>query len=250
MALQNSIQRQQLPDKPVEYEVNGANVKLSPSIVRNYLTSGDGRIDDKEVAMFINLCRYQGLNPFIRDAYLIKYGNEPATIVTSKDAILKRAARCEQYAGHQAGVIVQTADGKIDYRTGAFTLPGEALVGGWARTYVKGNDVPIESAVSFEEYAGRKRDGTLNKMWASKPGTMIRKVALTTSLREAFPEQLQGMYASEEFGASEATTPVSVPDQPMQPRQPEQVVVQQEPEEIPEMIEPEQLPMDELEGVF
>lgn len=253
MALQNSIQRQRLPEKAVTYEVNGAQVKLSPAIVRNYLTNGDGRVSDQEVAMFINLCRYQGLNPLIKDAYLIKYGNQPATIVTSKDAIMKRAMRNERYAGHQAGVIVQTKDGTIDYRTGAFSLPGEVLIGGWARTYVKGFDVPIEVAVSFEEYAGRKRDGSLNSMWASKPGVMIRKVALTASLREAFPEQLQGMYASEEVGSDVDDTmvaPVNVPDQPMQPRQPEQVVVQQEPEDIPEMIEPEQTPMDELEGVF
>ena len=253
MALQNNIAPQQMRDKAVTYEVNGAQVRLSPSIVRNYLTNGDGRVSDQEVAMFINLCKYQGLNPLIKDAYLIKYGNQAATIVTSKDAIMKRAMRNERYAGHQAGVIVQTQNGNLDYRTGAFTLPGEVLVGGWARTYVKGFDVPIEVAVSFEEYAGRKRDGSLNSMWASKPGVMIRKVALTASLREAFPEQLQGMYASEEVGSDVDDTmvaPVNVPDQPMQPRQPE-VVVHQEPEEIqPEIIKLEQDPMDELSEIF
>ena len=250
MAVQNSLARQQMPDKAVSYEVNGAQVRLSPSIVRNYLTNGDGRVTDQEVAMFINLCKYQGLNPLIKDAYLIKYpGNQPATIVTSKDAIMKRAMRDERYAGHQAGVIVQTKDGTLDYRTGAFTLPRETLVGGWARTYVKGFDVPIEVAVSFEEYAGRKNDGSLNKMWSSKPGVMIRKVALTTSLREAFPEQLQGMYASEEVGSDVDDSMVQPVEIPEQPRQPEAVVVQ-EPEEMPEMIEPEQMPMDDLEGVF
>lgn len=259
MALQNSIANRQLPEKKVvEYQVNGANVRLSPNIVRNYLTNGDGDVTDQEVAMFINLCKYQGLNPLIKDAYLIKYGNQAATIVTSKDAIMKRAMRNEKYAGHQAGVIVLNKDtGEMEYRTGAFTLPGEHLIGGWARTYVKGYDVPIESAVSFDEYAGRKNDGSLNKMWASKPGVMIRKVALVTSLREAFPEQLQGMHASEEFGEIEDTTPVEIPAQQVQPRQPEPevVVMQQEPEELPD-IEPEITPelqqttMDELEGLF
>ena len=267
MAVQNNLVRQQMPDKAVSYEVNGATVRLSPSIVRNYLTNGDGRVTDQEVAMFINLCRYQGLNPLIKDAYLIKYGNQAATIVTSKDAIMKRAMRNEKYAGHQAGVIVQTQSGTLDYRTGAFTLPGEVLVGGWARTYVKGFDVPIEVAVSFEEYAGRKKDGSLNSMWASKPGVMIRKVALTASLREAFPEQLQGMYASEEFGEVDDTTPVEIPDQPRQP----EVVAQEPPaqeiltETRPEDIQTsptgrplpdwgttvsQQTAMDELEGVF
>ena len=71
----------QMKDKTVEYEVNGSQVRLSPSIVRNYLVNGDGRVTDGEVAMFINLCRYQRLNPLIRDAYLIKFGSQPATIV-------------------------------------------------------------------------------------------------------------------------------------------------------------------------
>lgn len=260
MALQNTIANRQLPEKKVvEYQVNGANVRLSPNIVRNYLTNGDGDVTDQEVAMFINLCKYQGLNPLIKDAYLIKYGTQPATIVTSKDAIMKRAMRNEKYAGHQAGVIVLHKEtGEMEYRTGAFTLSGEILIGGWARTYVKGYDVPIESAVSFEEYAGRKRDGSLNAMWATKPGVMIRKVALVTSLREAFPEQLQGMHASEEFGEVEDTTPVEIPAQQMQPSrqpEPEVVVMQQDPEEELPDVEPEtpelqQTTMDELEGLF
>ena len=169
MALQNSIapQRAQLPtNRAVEFQVNGANVKLSPKIVRDYLTNGDGEVTDQEVAMFINLCRYQKLNPLIKDAYLIKYGRQPATIVTSKDAIMKRAMRNPRYAGHQAGIIVLKPDtGELEYRTGAFQLPGEQLVGGWARTYIEGYTVPIETAVSFEEYAGRKKDGSLNTMW-------------------------------------------------------------------------------------
>ena len=39
-------------------------------------------------------------------------------------------------------------------------------------------------------------------MWRKKPGVMIRKVAMVTSLREAFPEDLGGLYASEEVGES------------------------------------------------
>lgn len=255
MAVNNSLAtRRPMADKAVEYQVNGATVRLSPSIVRNYLTNGDGRVSDQEVAMFINLCRYQGLNPLIKDAYLIKYGNQAATIVTSKDAISKRAMRNPNYAGHQAGVIVMDQKtGELDYRTGAFTLPNETLIGGWAKTYVKGYEVPIEVAVSFNEYAGRKKDGSLNSMWASKPGVMIRKVALVASLREAFPEELQGMYASEEVNTDIDDTmvaPVEIPDQQEQAPQ-----IAPEPEREPGPIridtpEAAQAVMDDLKGVF
>lgn len=254
MAVQNSIAKRPgaMPDKSVEYSVNGSTVRLSPSIVRNYLTNGNGNVTDQEVAMFINLCKYQGLNPLIKDAYLIKYGNQAATIVTSKDAIMKRAMRNPNYAGHQAGVIVRREDGKLDYRAGAFTMQGEELVGGWAKTYVKGYDVPIEMAVSFEEYVGRKSDGTINSMWKTKPGMMIRKVALAASLREAFPEDLQGMYASEEMNADVDDTmgmPVELPEQPVQMPEPE---IEEAPWEPPEEAEPEaeQATMDDVEGMF
>lgn len=238
MAVTNSIAaRKPMADRAIEYQVNGANVRLSPSIVRNYLTNGNGAVTDQEVAMFINLCKYQGLNPLIKDAYLIKYGDQPATIVTSKDAIMKRAMRNPKYAGHQAGVIVLKEDGDLDYRTGAFLLPNEKLIGGWAKTYISGYTVPIETAVSFNEYAGRKKDGSLNTMWASKPGVMIRKVALVASLREAFPDELQGMYASEEV--AEEPTMAQVP----------QIQTPAAPEPQPEP-EPQHESADDLQGVF
>lgn len=260
MALQNSIaQRAQLPaNKAVEFEVNGANVRISPKIVRDYLTNGNGAVSDQEVAMFINLCKYQKLNPLVKDAYLIKYGNQPATIITSKDAIMKRAMRNPRYAGHQAGIIVQKPDGTLEYRTGAFKLQGERLIGGWARTYIEGYQVPIESAVAFEEYAGRKKDGSLNTMWTEKPGVMIRKVALVTSLREAFPDELQGMYASEEMNTGIDDTMVPQPDIPPelapdrdpQPEPEEAEVIDASEIPEPEGPQPEPPTMDGLEGIF
>lgn len=264
MALANSIAPRQnaIDSKEVVYKVNGADVRLTPGMVKNYLTNGDGTVTDQEVAMFINLCKYQGLNPLIKDAYLIKYGNsKPATIVTSKDAIMKRAMKNPRYAGHTAGVvIVKGADAPPEYRVGALVLPGEYLVGGWAKTFIQGYSVPIETVVSFEEYAGKTKEGKLNPMWASKPGTMIRKVALVASLREAFPDDLQGMYASEEVNAQiddTMVTPVEYPDRPEETKD-HQIVTTGMPPELPEMdpeqqsftINAESIGAEDLEGVF
>ena len=67
-------------------------MELSPQIVRDYLVSGDKeRVSMQEIVMFINLCKFNGLNPWLREAYCIKYGNEPATMVTGKEAFEKRA---------------------------------------------------------------------------------------------------------------------------------------------------------------
>ena len=63
------------------YKVNGEEVQLSIPMIKKYLVSGNGNITDQEAMMFLSLCRFQKLNPFVRDAYCIKYGNsDPATL--------------------------------------------------------------------------------------------------------------------------------------------------------------------------
>lgn len=220
MAVKNSLTKQQkFNSSIIEYESNGTMVKISPSIVRDYLTNGNGAVTDQEVVMFMNLCKAQRLNPFLREAHLIKYGSQPASIVTGKEVFTKRARRAKDYAGQQAGVVVLKEGGTLENRIGSLVLKDEELVGGWAKVFVKGYDAPVEITVSFSEYVGLKGDGTVNAQWSKKPGTMIRKVALVQALREAFPEELQGMYASEEVGVDDVDapeSPVEVLDEPEQ----------------------------------
>lgn len=203
MAIKNQLAQAKKNPMEITFKAGEEDVKLSPSIVKNYLVSGDvERVTTQEIVMFMNLCKFQHLNPFLREAYLIKYGSQPATIVTGKAALEKRAARCEAYAGFEAGVVV-TDGSSLEYRPGALVLEGEQLVGGWADVYVKGYERPVRAVVSLEEYIGRKKDGSVNGQWASKPATMIRKVAKIQALREAFPEDFQGMYSAEEMNVSD-----------------------------------------------
>jgi phage recombination protein Bet len=205
MAVSNSLVKSQDDRMTVKYDVNGQEIKLSPAIIKKYLVSGEGKVSDEEVMMFLTLCKYQKLNPFLREAYLIKYGNESATIVTGKEVFTKRANRNESYDGHEAGIIVLSKDGQPVERAGTFKLKNEEIVGGWATVHIKNHKVPIKISVSFEEYVGRKKDGSINAQWTKKPATMIRKVALVQALREAFPEDLQGLYAAEERDIDENT---------------------------------------------
>ena len=154
----------------------------------------------QEVAMFINLCKYSGLNPWLKEAYCIKYGNEPATMVTGKDAFTKRADREPAFDGMQAGIIVTNSDDEIIYRDGAAKLPDEKVIGGWAEVFRKDRSHSTRIEVGFDEYAMKKKDGTLNQQWRTKPATMIRKVAMVQALREAFPQTFGGMLAAEELG--------------------------------------------------
>ena len=177
----------------VKYQtLTGQEVKLSPAIVKKYLVNGEGKITDQEVMMFMALCRYQNLNPFLREAYLIKYGTEKATIVVGKETFLKRAVKNPKYRGHETGI---DDEGKV----------------AWAKVYVEGYVVPICCEVDFEEYVGRKRDGSINRMWKEKGRTMLKKVALVQALREAFPEDFGGMYSPEEINHVQ-----ELPDRPIE----------------------------------
>ncbi len=151
-----------------------------------------------EVVMFLELCKAQNLNPFIREAYLIKYGNYPASIVVGKETFTKRAERHIEFDGFDAGIVLANEAGGLDYRTGSLLTKEEDLAGGYAEVYRKDKKHPFRCEVSFTEYATKDNKGNLTKNWREKPATMIRKVALVQALREAFPNELGGMYTQEE----------------------------------------------------
>lgn len=215
MTVQNSLARKS-NESVTTFTVGNDTVTLSPSIVRNYLTNGNGAVTDQEVNYFVHLCRGQGLNPFLKEIYLIKFGQQPATFVVSKEAFLKRAEANPQYDGSESGIIVLNKDGELIERKGGFFLKdSEQVVGGWAKVYRKDRKYPSDVQVTFEEYAGRTKDGNLNSNWANRPATMIKKVALVQALREAFPNDLNNLYTEEEQGDIQMpmvdTTPIEQP---------------------------------------
>ena len=176
----------------VKYEIDGQEIKLTPSIVQE--------ITMPEFKLFTELCKVRKLNPFLREAYLIKYSEkQPASIVVGKDAILKRAVLNEQYDGMTSGIIVTNENMEVIERKGTFKLPGETLVGGWAEVFRKDWKNSIYCSVSLEESIQKKDDGTPNSNWTKQPATMIEKVAKVRALREAFVEDLAGMYEAEEM---------------------------------------------------
>lgn len=186
----------------VVYEVDGNEIKLTPSIVQNYIVGTDARITMQEFKFFTELCKARKLNPFLKEAYCIKYGNQPAQIVVGKDVALKIAIANPNYNGMESGIIVLDESGAVIERKGTFRLQSEQLVGGWAKVYRKNWEHPTYCSVSFDEVAQRKRDGSLNQNWGGKGATMIEKVAKVRALRETFISDLGGMYEAEEFGES------------------------------------------------
>lgn len=191
----------QVSDKDVvTYEVAGQEVKLSYSIVRKYLTKGNADVTDQELVQFISVCKFNKLNPFLNEAYLIKFksarGDGNAQMVVSKEAFLKRAEAREQYDGIESGIIVLRGDNVVELE-GCFRQAKDVLLGGWAKVYRKDRRIPTVSKVNLSEYDKG------NSIWNEKKATMINKIAKVQALREAFPSQLGAMYAKEETTALE-----------------------------------------------
>ena len=173
------------------YEVAGQSVTLTADVVRSKLGRG-GVLDDKDIFNFVTLCKYNNLNPFLNEAYPVKYGSEPAQMIVSKEAVMKRAEANPHYRGFRAGVIVNRG-GEILETEGEFYLPTDTLLGGWAEVKRDDRDFPVMSRVCLSEYDQKR------SIWNSKKATMIKKVALVHALREAFPAQIGAMYISEEM---------------------------------------------------
>lgn len=184
----------------VTFQANGEDIKLAPSTVRNYLVSGNGKVTDQEVVMFINLCKYQHLNPFLNEAYIVKFGSQPAQLITSKEAFMKRAEANEHFRGSKAGVIV-VRNNEIIYSQGAFALPSDTIVGGWAEVKRDDREEPIHIEISFDEF--NKKQAT----WKDMPANMIRKTALVNALREAFPDSLGSLYTEDDKSETASVVP-------------------------------------------
>lgn len=219
-----------MTDAVVKYETEHGEVKLSPGLIKRYLVSGNpNAVTDQELTMFLQLCRYQRLNPWLREAYLIKYGSESATMITGKDVFTKRAAKNADFNGIEAGIAVLTEKGDVVWRDGTLKLPSDTLIGGWARVHRKGWDHPVTASVALEEYIGRKKDGTVTRQWQKMPATMIAKVAKVQALREAFPEDFQGLYDEAEIPTGDQPLP-SAPVSPQEDAKPEPKPVEPEAE--------------------
>lgn len=241
------------------YTAGGQEVKLSPDSVSQFVTKGNGKITREEAYNFIQLCRYAELNPFLNEAYIVKFGNQPAQMITGKEAFMKRAERQKSYNGFKAGIVVFNSKGEIEEREGTIIIDGkEQLLGGWAIVFRKDRDNEYKVTINFDEFAKRKNSGELQSTWQSMPANMIRKSALVNALREAYPDQLGAMYTEDEPNLTEVQavkeeknekTEEILEDFKSIASEPEEEITEVEFEETPSEFEVDTSENEELESV-
>ena len=164
-------------------------ITLTLSRVKQFLcvpTRSGKMPSDEQVVKFMMLCKAQSLNPWVNDAYLTGYDTKDGpsfSLITSIQALLKRAEASPQYDGMESGVIL-LRDGKLTERPGDLVLKGEELVGGWARVHRKDRKIPSYDALNLATFDKNQ------SRWNSDKSGMIVKCAEASALRKAFPSTL------------------------------------------------------------
>ena len=196
------------------------DIKTGSAVLREKLF---GKLDDK--AMFTAIIEANALGFTAQDflskkVYAIPYGNS-YSLVTSIDDARSNASATGDYAGSTGGEFTYKESGKID--TCSVTV----------KKFVKGLICDFTATVYFDEYDGKRN------LWATKPHTMIAKVAEMHALRKAFPDTVK-LYDVAEMPAS-ATITVEATDTKFET---EVVAQPDEPVMTVEALEPEVNNMD------
>ena len=144
---------------------------------------------ENEFLLLMQLAKTYQLDPFAKQIWAVKYGNNPAAIFCGRDGFLAIAHRSGKFDGMESGT----------------RKDGDDLVG-WCRVYRKDMSRPFEVEVSLSEYSTGKN------LWQTKPKTMIVKVAESHALRRAFG--ISGLYAPEEIDTGDRPEPRYVTEVP------------------------------------
>lgn len=172
------------------------------------------------VARFLHTVQRTGLDPLARQIYCIprlgKDGIEWST-QTAIDGFRVIAERSQKYAGQDAAEWL-TEDGKWvpvwikavhgskgpDGKVAADAHPLAARVQIYRHDWRE--DKPAVGIATWDEYAQTKSNGQLTQMWANRGPGQLAKCAEALALRKAFPQDLSGIYTSDEItnGATSA----------------------------------------------
>jgi phage recombination protein Bet len=161
----------------------GQEIKLTEDDVIKYIST-DESVTEKEVVQFLNMCKYLRLNPFLKEIYLIKYKDSPATFVISYQTLLKRAEENKNFDGYETEV-----KGEVP------NMSATAIV------YRKDRSYPVKITVNYSEAVKTVMDRQTKElrpttMWMNMPEWMLRKVALARALKEAFPNAVGNIEVS------------------------------------------------------
>lgn len=153
---------------------------------------------DEDLLMFLYVCKRVGLDPLTKQIYAVfrwdySQGREIMTIQTGIDGMRLVAQRTNQYAG-QDDIKFTPEDESTKYPTKATCT---------IYKMVNGEKVAFTASARWSEYVQKDKNGNPNTMWEKMPYNQLGKCAEALALRKGFPNELSGIYATEEMGQAD-----------------------------------------------
>lgn len=157
---------------------------------------------DNELQLFLYQAKRTGLDPLTRQIYAIfrnvkekEYGKDvwkqKMTIQTSIDGFRVIAERSGDYGGQDEPI---------------FTANNNKLISCKVAVYRFRGDVRYAASVGvayWSEYAQLDDKNEPTGLWKKMPHTMLAKVAEALALRKAYPQDLSGLYTSDEMNQAD-----------------------------------------------
>ena len=136
-------------------------------------------LSDQEFKLFAEFCKSTRLNPFKREIWAIKAGNR-LQLMTGINGFFAIANSHPQFDGLECEI-------ELDDKG----LPAKAI----ARAHRKDRKFPAVGIALLRESRGS------SPVWNQQPSVMLTKVAKARALREAFPQEMGGLYTDDEMPA-------------------------------------------------
>ena len=158
---------------------------------------------DSDMQYCIAVAKSFNLNPILKQIFFVERkakinGEWHSKIepLAGRDSFLTLAHRSGKFAGIKSDCFLKN---KPVFINGEWQNKKELVA--IAQVYKKGHETPFEAEVRYDEYVQRTSDGRINKFWAEKPETMLKKVAESQALRKAF--DISGLYSIDEAEGGE-----------------------------------------------
>lgn len=159
------------------------NVEMLHTL-RNTVAPG---LTDSEFALFAEIVKSTGLNPVTKEVWAIKAGGR-LQLMTGINGFLRIANSHPMFDGMEV----------------EFEWDNKQLISATAKVYRKDRRFPAVATAYMNEY------GKQSPIWKTMPSVMLSKCAKSLAIREAFVQELGGLYTQEEmppeFAPPRATT--------------------------------------------
>lgn len=188
---------------------------------------------DDEFALFLEQCKRTGLNPFLKQAYMIERKSNVQVsgrwqevkrfeFMAAEIGMAARAAMFPDWRGMKGASVYSKDDILVDADGGSVAhkfRPNQdrgSLVGAWAHARCEGRDVPI-TYLKLESRMQVTKDGRPTKFWATMPEGQIFKCARAEQYRLAYPTIFSGVYIREEMPEGDSVAAAELNPGPPQP---------------------------------